>query len=873
MRHYTYRGVLLVVLLVLPATVLAQLRSVGPVPADLKMSYEELYQSDLQRAKDYTGGKVKGKEGLRRSSYYVNKMMVGGRIVYGDSVTRMMERIADTLLAGYPELRKELRFYTVLSPDVNAYATAQGMVFVNIGLVAQVEDEAQLAYVLSHEIIHYYRNHGLEELVGKGKSGDEVKQERDELNEFLRHHSRSREMEREADSLGLNMFYLNSPYAKDVDGVFDVLQYSALPFDNIPFDKTYLDAEYYHVPDNCWLDTVAAISSRDDYDDSRSTHPNLQKRRQAARRQLSGTSGGSRFVTIGSEEFARVQRMARMECVRQELLYAEYSRAFYEAYLLTCMDSTDREAYRMLAQALYSTAKYRNHNITDVTGDYKQVEGEVQQVYCMLRRIDSRQLTLLTIHKLWQLRHTGDYSDMIADLMHDLYSIHGMRVDDFRQETPTAVQDADTATTTDDKSLTKYERIKLKRTAQTEQNPAAYAFTDLMVDPRFTSMMHTEMHAAPLVESHTMDHYKAQLVYSPTYRVLDSHTEKVKADKSAKMEQTLAKQVTRVGKRFGMQSVDFSDRALQQMEGSEQYNDFVTINEWMGEFWQSRGAFPVIRLTQPDMDKLASRYGASLLNLTMAINSENLKPDLGRLGVWSLVVVPYLPTVIYSAIADREYTAVQTILVDVNQGKIVSRSEHDADYDDTKTLLGSAVYDAYRCGDISSRAATPEAAEKKLQQHVNGVEGHRLAATLGVAATITTPHVRPTCGLEFAINNNHSLALSYMHSLDNANNTDYHGTNFPGWTLNLAYRTYTQTQFAPLGHYWGIGGSLLNNAVDGKKSLGASIGFGRNYIFSSRILLNIDLRYTVTYTMHADFDYVQPLLKDIVMLNIGIGIL
>ena len=106
------------------------------MPADLKMTVEELYESDMQRAKKYLGGRVRNKEQVMKASYNINKMMAGGRIIYGDPVSRMVERIADTLLKDYPELRSELRFYAVNSPEVNAFATGQGIVFVNLGLVA-----------------------------------------------------------------------------------------------------------------------------------------------------------------------------------------------------------------------------------------------------------------------------------------------------------------------------------------------------------------------------------------------------------------------------------------------------------------------------------------------------------------------------------------------------------------------------------------------------------------------------------------------------------------------------------------------------------------------------------------------------------------
>ena len=237
------------------------IKSEGSLPSDFRLSLEELYTLDKQRVRDYNDGKLRNRDKVLMASYQINRTMVSGRILYGDPITRMVERIADTLLKDYPELRKELRFYTLKSPDVNAFATGQGMVFVCTGLVSQIEDEAQLAFVLSHEIVHYLRKHSLEEISRRKRDSDDIDAETQEMRDFIKYHNRSREMETEADSLGLAMFYLPSPYSKDVaEGVFDVLQYSYLPFDEVAFDTNYFNTPYFKLPSDCFMDEVDPIT-------------------------------------------------------------------------------------------------------------------------------------------------------------------------------------------------------------------------------------------------------------------------------------------------------------------------------------------------------------------------------------------------------------------------------------------------------------------------------------------------------------------------------------------------------------------------------------------------------------------------------------
>lgn len=868
--------------LLLPLALAAQtftgLRSEGPLPNDLKQSYEELLGSDLDRARDYVGGKVRDKGNLQQAAYYISKMMAGGRILYGDPVTRMVERIADTLLANHPDLRKELRFYTVLSPDVNAFATAQGMVFVNVGLVAQVEDEAQLAFILSHEIIHYSQRHGLEELLGKkDKSKDGMEELRTELNEFLRRHSRSREMETEADSMGIACFYQHSPYSKDVaQGVFDVLQYSALPFDDMPFDREFLNTTHYRMGDDCWLDSVAPITSRDDYDDSRSTHPNLLKRRTQTGALLEHGSGNKRFVTISREEFLRLQRMARYECVRQEIIYGQYARAFYESYLLCQLDSTDATAHRLLAQSLYSVAKFRSHGITDKVGNYKSVEGEVQQCYYMLRRIDSKQLTLLAINKLWQLgrRFPGDnlYGTLAADLAHDLYTKFDMRHTDFLATPPTA-DTAAAETQPEEKTMTKYERIKKKRTVHTSRNPMSYAFTDIMShDSTFNRMLRQQMApipASPTLPTATAD--TAQFVFSPTYRILNSKTGNIKSGKSIGRERNLTNQIRQTGRRFGISTIDFSDQCLSATVDADRYNDFITINEWISEFWQTKGEFNIMRLTQPSMDALADRYGTSRLNLTAVLNLENSKTN--PFGGMSWYLWPLAPVEIYNYIADREQTSVATMVVDTRAGKVLSRGEYQATHDDTPTLLRSALYDSYRKIEIDRKAKSPEQAEKRKKSLVSGIEGRRFALTAGMVPMLMSPYIRLAGGAEFAFGKTNSIAFNYLHNTDAAFSTSFSDVKTPLYpTYLLSYRSYTRTDFAPLGHYWGAGVSLTNDKLD-KRHLGVGVEFGRNYVWWGRMVLNLNFRYGITFSKWDDDQLFERALANFLTLYIGLGVL
>lgn len=74
--------------------------------------------------------------------------------------------------AGRPEI--EFRFAVIDTNIVNAFAAPGGYIFVTKGALAKMEDEAELAAVLSHEIAHITEKHIVKELNIKGTEDSPV---------------------------------------------------------------------------------------------------------------------------------------------------------------------------------------------------------------------------------------------------------------------------------------------------------------------------------------------------------------------------------------------------------------------------------------------------------------------------------------------------------------------------------------------------------------------------------------------------------------------------------------------------------------------------------------------------------------------------
>ena len=634
----------------------------GTMPEDMRKGLEQLYDEDQQRVKDYNNGELTNSDRVLTSSFNISRLMASARIIYGDPITELINRIADTLLKDYPELRRELRFYTVRSTEVNAFATGQGMVFVNAGLVAQVEDEAQLAFVLSHEIVHYVRKHSLENIVRREGSTDTSTEPG--MASFLRYHCRSREMESEADSLGIALFYGRSNYDKQVaNGFFDVLQYGYLPFDEVVFDTTRYNTVYYTISSGTFLKSVAAISAREDYNDALSTHPNLLKRRLATTRQLAGMPGGRKYVVTTKEEFEEIQMLARMECIREDLIEAEYASAYYNSDVILKKHPENEYLQYAKAKAIYGASKYRSHSASSSTSDYRNKEGEIQQVYHLFRKGKPDELCMIAIKDIWKAeRELGGDSrlhEMMIDLMNDLGNRHNYKADNFSSTFDTLQSDRTTAAEND-------KTAKRRRRQQQRREAKRYVFTDIMeVDKGFEAMLDSALKVTPTLKASDPLGVNC-FIFAPSYYIINTKTGETKIRESEMRERQLVEDMRASLEKSGLKVVDFSDGMMRSRGETEFYNDFVHLNDWTNEFANNMGKVPMHTETETMMDSLMKRYGTDMLALCIVVNREKSKR--------------------------RQSTLIDAALIDTRNAKLMKETRSIVGLNDSRALIRSLQY-------------------------------------------------------------------------------------------------------------------------------------------------------------------------------------
>ncbi len=101
---------------------------------------------------------------IGNQQYKPSQQSQGGTYVVDPSLNQYVDKIGQTLakLSGQPNLPYE---FIVLNNDVpNAWALPGGKIAINRGLLILLEDEAQLAAVLGHEVVHAAARHGASQM-------------------------------------------------------------------------------------------------------------------------------------------------------------------------------------------------------------------------------------------------------------------------------------------------------------------------------------------------------------------------------------------------------------------------------------------------------------------------------------------------------------------------------------------------------------------------------------------------------------------------------------------------------------------------------------------------------------------------------------
>lgn len=155
----------------------------------------------------------------------LGKLVKKGIFIEHKSYSSLIEEIFTKIKQGNPNMQlDEIKLLLAISEQINAYNCGDGIIVINLPLIFNIENEYELAYVISHEIGHQKLDHVYKSMLKRSQqnNSDELKKKTSEINKqkfnknnlasglfkkiVYGNREQSRIFEHQADSLGYILF-------------------------------------------------------------------------------------------------------------------------------------------------------------------------------------------------------------------------------------------------------------------------------------------------------------------------------------------------------------------------------------------------------------------------------------------------------------------------------------------------------------------------------------------------------------------------------------------------------------------------------------------------------------------------------------------
>lgn len=400
----------------------------GDIPDDFTKLYSQKFSQDVTKSGLVSSRDKKKRQFLLTVNAYQDELLLSGLILFGDPITEYVNKVMDNLLLHDPALRKQVRVYVIKTPYVNAFAFDNGLICVTIGLLSRLQNEAQLAFVLAHEITHFKEKHGMKRYEYAAEHRKELKNKSIE-DRLLARNNYSQEHELEADNDGLRLLE-KSPYSTSVSiEAMDILRDTELPRENMYLALEMMQPAWAGLPKDMVLDEVPALDTLDeDYDDDNHSHPNIYRRKEALTETISDikNNNGKLFVQPRAD-FDKILIAAQLENAYILISQGNYLQGGYEAYLLSMNYPDVPYGQQMYLYANYAFAKYAlNDKRYKVLNSSMSVGGEQDKLYRIMDNATAKDIAALSIYNLLENGRAKDSTennvyvyDLVKTLMYE----------------------------------------------------------------------------------------------------------------------------------------------------------------------------------------------------------------------------------------------------------------------------------------------------------------------------------------------------------------------------------------------------------------------------------------------------------------------
>ncbi len=722
------------------------LKSSGKLPQDITKLSIDKYKEELAKIKqkDLSRSERKLEQKFQLdANYSIDRMLLSGKVLCNDPLSIYVAKVAKEILKDDMETYNKLRFYTVRYTRVNAFTTPSGIIFVNIGLLAQLENEAQLAYILCHEITHYKKQHSLLGFKFEKKLEKKISKTNYRNNgqdNFLTKCAFNKDQEVEADEEGFTLYKKSGYSLKSLDGVFDVLQFANLPFDEVPFNKRFFEDKLLKFPADFQLadSLLKPVGQDDDDDDEESTHPSIRKRRKLLENMLEGLNNKDRKNYIVSKtEFELSRKIARFELLHLYLLNHDYEYALYSAFILSETDSNNYYIEKTIVKSLYALTKIsakEESGFKDVHTDYEKIEGASGSLYYLIEKLHEEPIALnvLALKRAWKLKLKHPDDEELEKINNELLMVlikeNKASFSDFEDykndEKASAITNDKKGEDDEPVKKSKYNKIKK---AKKEATKAGYnksfiyaGMADLAKDPEFRKAFKKAENIVLKVTKKEDSDSKLKkkkkneegdegedktaeasepinkiIVSEPFYYKVDLRKkESFKQEESERALVNLDEKISRLSEKADITSVRYNSKTL-TTDDVDVLNNIMLINDYLRDNNQNEES-NLIKVDYKGIAKLIEQNNTPYLmnmGIIYAIEDREQAEKTMHYALCFATCGLYTPILIYQLFQPNAATYVMSETIDLRTGKYVYNSIKKINSKDKDYVIEMHLYD------------------------------------------------------------------------------------------------------------------------------------------------------------------------------------
>lgn len=225
---------------------------------------------------------------------------------------KYLYKLIDTILPLEIKSKQPYDVFIEREISYNAHALGNGFVFANIGLIANSKSEAELAYVLAHEIGHSIFNHGY--MINSDFVSAYNNRDYSSIEHFYnKMFEKSQYAELQSDSFAYQCIEKANYDLKSISASLDLIGYSEFT------SQFYVNKNHR--------------GSFKNYMNKFSTHPSFQKRKALLLNEIKTKKLNGKKNIIDSVYFAKVKKIAHEECKKISMETGDFEEAMKLSFI------------------------------------------------------------------------------------------------------------------------------------------------------------------------------------------------------------------------------------------------------------------------------------------------------------------------------------------------------------------------------------------------------------------------------------------------------------------------------------------------------------------------------------------------------------